>query len=242
MTSAEQDHNDGPAASQALWHLSTTEKKRIATTSGLVLFACALAPYVQPQGASGIQVFLISLCISVAGGLLIVLSVRLFTNRNRKITILLLPALTALACASVVGGTAGYLLTRPSRAPTAPASPATRKPPAIVPESPATSSSSKFSSNRGLTEIADNRNGVPVFGSPDGSTTNAPEIPFATRVKVACYTPNESGMASINDFYLIKSAPWKNAYAPADTFANGDPLGQPGSTNIDPAVPLCHGT
>ena len=243
MAATGQHHDDETGTAQGPWHLSSAEKKWITAASGLVLFACALAPYVQPHGSSGIKVFLISLGASVAGGLLIILAVRLITNRNRKITILLLPALTVLVCAGVIGGVTGYFLSRPSSAAITPAPPASHQPPTPGAASPAPSSSSTPTRGRIFTEIADNRNGIQVFGSPGGSSTNAPEIPFATRVKVACYAPNESGMTSINAFYLIKSpSPWQNVYAPADTFANGDPVGEPGSTDIDPAVPRCPGT
>jgi hypothetical protein len=233
--------NDQPG--RGAWRLRISEKAVISAAATLVAFACALGQYITP-GASGIRAFGISLGVSVAGGLLVVIAVRIFTNRKRKITILLLPALAAVACAGVIGGLAGYFLSRPVRA-AAPPAPAIRQPVSgTASPTPATSASGpRAATAKTFTEIADNRNGVPVFGSPDGSATDAPEIPFATRVQVACYTPNESGMPSINAFYLIKSPPpWTDVYAPANTFANGDPVGQPGSTNIDPAVPRCLGT
>lgn len=41
-------------------------------------------------------------------------------------------------------------------------------------------------------------------------------------------------------WYRIASAPWNNKYyAVANTFANGDPLGAPGSHNTDMSVPNC---
>jgi hypothetical protein len=232
--------NDQPG--RGAWRLRTSEKAVISAAATLVAFACALGQYITP-GASGIRAFGISLGVSVAGGLLVVIAVRIFTNRKRKITILLLPALAAVACAGVIGGLAGYFLSRPVRAAAPPVSGIGQPVSGTELATPATSASSPPATAHTFTEIADNRNGVPVFESPDGSTTDAPEIPFTTRVQVACYTPNESGMSSINAFYRIKSPPqWRDVYAPANTFANGDPVGQPGSTNIDPTVPRCPGT
>src|SRR5439155_27204826 len=172
------------------------------------------------SGAGGIAAFGISLGVSVAGGLLIVIAVRTFMNRGRKVTIRLLPALAwlaaALACAGAVGGVVGYFLSRPA------AGLSVKGQPSPTPTSPtqvASSSSTPTAAKHMFTEIADNRNGVPVFGSPQGGTTNAPKIPFGTHVSVVCYAPNESGIVSINAFYLINSPQWVNVYAPANTFA-----------------------
>jgi hypothetical protein len=65
-------------------------------------------------------------------------------------------------------------------------------------------------------------------------------IPFDTYVRVRCWVENQSAMTSVNAFYLIETAPWGGDYASANTFANGDPVGQPGSTTIDPAIPKCN--
>src|SRR5260370_41985539 len=98
-------------AKDAGWHLSKSEKAMITSVGGFVAFACALAQYVS-SGSGGITAFGISLGVSVAGGLLIVIAVRIFMNRGRKVTIRLLPALAwlaaALACAGAVGGVVGY--------------------------------------------------------------------------------------------------------------------------------------
>lgn len=89
-------------------------------------------------------------------------------------------------------------------------------------------------------EITDNHAGTPVFGDPSGGAASSnSNIDYDTAVQVACWAPNTSQMSSINAFYLIETAPWKGDYAPADTFANGDPVGQPGGTVIDPNVPEC---
>ena len=96
-------------------------------------------------------------------------------------------------------------------------------------------------SSQTYTEISDNTNGVAVFSSPEGGAVPnnvPPRIPYGTHVQVACFAPNLSGMASVNDLYLIESGPWQNMYGVADSFANGGPMGQ-NSDNIDPAVPKC---
>lgn len=91
-----------------------------------------------------------------------------------------------------------------------------------------------------ISEIADNHQGVPLFSDPKGTSTGL-RIPYGTHVDVLCVATNQSGMASINAFYLINTKPWIGLYAPANTFANGDSLDGPGSTALDPKVPLCSG-
>jgi hypothetical protein len=94
-------------------------------------------------------------------------------------------------------------------------------------------------------EIADNHLGTPVFSGPEGDapTGSGPDrIPYGTTVKVECWAPaNHSGITSIKAFYLVQTKPWIGLWAPANTFANGDPLGKAGTTVIDPAVPECAG-
>lgn len=96
-------------------------------------------------------------------------------------------------------------------------------------------------------EIADNHLGTPLFSSPEGGAVpnGVPgRIKYGTRVLVECYAPNQSGMTSVNDFYLIMGGVHgqmkdiRHTYAPADTFANGGPMGNNPDT-IDPAVPKC---
>jgi hypothetical protein len=82
-----------------------------------------------------------------------------------------------------------------------------------------------------------NHTWTPVFVSPDSRVTLT-VIPYGTRIQVACFTPNKSGLASINAFYLIKTAPWSGFYAAANAFANGASPGEP-SRPIDPLVPRC---
>lgn len=96
-------------------------------------------------------------------------------------------------------------------------------------------------SNKTFTEISDNHLGVAVFSAPDGAAVpnNVPgRISYGTRVQVACFAPNLSGMSSVNDFYLVEGGKWDGMFAVADSFANGGPMG-PNSDNIDPKVPEC---
>lgn len=89
-------------------------------------------------------------------------------------------------------------------------------------------------------EVADNHRGVQVFPDTAGSAPIA-VLRFGTHVQVECWAENESGMSSINAFYKIVSvgSNGESGYAPANTFANGDKLGEAGSTQIDPRVPKC---
>lgn len=97
-----------------------------------------------------------------------------------------------------------------------------------------TSSSSE--SQKTFTEESANRLGILVFSSPSGLTARGvPSIPYGTRVQVSCFAPNESGIATINAFYLIKTAPWAGYYAPANMFSNETNDGLP----IDSRVPEC---
>ncbi|MGD0555418.1 MAG: hypothetical protein ABSA93_10615 [Streptosporangiaceae bacterium] len=86
------------------------------------------------------------------------------------------------------------------------------------------------------TEVTDNHLGTDVFQDPEGDavTSGPAAIPYGTRVGVKCWAPNESGMGSINAFYLLETPPWKGDFAPANTFLNADTAG-----SIDPNVPEC---
>jgi hypothetical protein len=85
-------------------------------------------------------------------------------------------------------------------------------------------------------EVTDNHLGTDVFADPMGGavTSGSPSIQYGTHVLVKCWAPNESGMISINDFYLIETKPWAGEYAPANTFLNADTTG-----TRDPDVPEC---
>jgi hypothetical protein len=88
-------------------------------------------------------------------------------------------------------------------------------------------------------EVTDNHLGTDVFRDPmgDAVTSGPSSIPFGTHVMVKCWASNESGMGSINAFYLIETSPWSGEYAPANTFLNGDT-----SSSLDPKVPECTAT
>jgi hypothetical protein len=81
--------------------------------------------------------------------------------------------------------------------------------------------------------------GTEVFRTlAGGAVVGGPvSIPFGTQVWVKCWAPNESGMSSVNAFYLVETSPWAGEYAPANTFLNADTSGA-----IDPKVPRCQAT
>jgi hypothetical protein len=85
-------------------------------------------------------------------------------------------------------------------------------------------------------ELTDNHLGTDVFSDPMGDAVTAGQefIPYHTNVQVKCWAPNESGMGSINVFYLVETPPWAGEYAPANTFLNADTSG-----SLDPDVPEC---
>ncbi|MGH3185669.1 MAG: hypothetical protein ACRDPY_00805 [Streptosporangiaceae bacterium] len=95
------------------------------------------------------------------------------------------------------------------------------------------------STDKLYTEVTDNHLGTDVFKDPMGdAVTSAPiSIPYGTQVLVKCWAPNESGMGSINVFYLIETRPWAGEYAPANTFLNADTTGA-----LDPDVHECPAT
>ena len=99
--------------------------------------------------------------------------------------------------------------------------------------SPSTSSSS--APGKLYREETYNHLGTHVFGNPMGAAVSGPQsIKFGTYVLVKCWAPNESGMSSINVFYLVETPPWTAEYAPANTFLNADTTG-----SLDPDVPEC---
>ena len=81
--------------------------------------------------------------------------------------------------------------------------------------------------------------GTEVFRTPAGAAIvgGPASIPFGTQVWVKCWAPNESGMSSVNAFYLVETSPWAGEYAPANTFLNADT-----SRALDPKIPRCQAT
>jgi hypothetical protein len=94
-------------------------------------------------------------------------------------------------------------------------------------------------SGSSVMEYADWRGGVQVYADNLGTASNLAAIPFNEGVQVACYSPNRSSMSSINKFYLIKSGPWKGAYASANEFTNGGPREDASDPALDPHVRPC---
>jgi hypothetical protein len=91
------------------------------------------------------------------------------------------------------------------------------------------------------TEIASGHPGSPAFTDPRLDAATVSSIPFGTRVQVACFTLNESRTGGMSVFYLIETPPWNGLFAPANTFANGNPAGAAGAASIDPKVVQCPG-
>jgi hypothetical protein len=90
-------------------------------------------------------------------------------------------------------------------------------------------------------ELADNKNGVPVFSDTKGSALKNGEparIPYGTAVEVDCVAPNLSGMTSINGMYHVVGGTWNGNFVPANTMDNGAGLG-PNPVDLDPRVASC---
>ncbi|QLQ37338.1 toll/interleukin-1 receptor domain-containing protein [Micromonospora robiginosa] len=89
-------------------------------------------------------------------------------------------------------------------------------------------------------ETAGNRNGSKLFTDPSGNPVpSGAVIPYLTTVRVECKAPNRTAITGSPYFYRIYSKPWRGAYALAATFANGDPIGSAGPTDVDPKVRDC---
>jgi hypothetical protein len=155
------------------------------------------------------------------------------------IAVALIGAVGAIAAAVLPGRTDGNATppsatptssTAPVRAPSSSASTATGPAPA-----PSVSVPAKASGQLHWEETY-NHLGTDVFSNNygDAVVSGAGSMPFGTWVQVRCWAPNDSGMGSINVFYLIETSPWKGDYAPANTFLNADTSG-----DLDPKVPEC---
>jgi hypothetical protein len=147
------------------------------------------------------------------------------------------PVIAAVAGAIVLGslGLAAALIAKSSGSTAPPGSPPTS------PSSPARVSahSSPVLSAGTVIEYGDWRPGIVVYANTGAASTDLPVIPFNQGVVIVCVAPNESGITTINKFYLIGSGKWKGTYASANEFTNGGPKGDPADPNIDPAVPPC---
>jgi hypothetical protein len=99
-------------------------------------------------------------------------------------------------------------------------------------------SSPRLSQGKLHWEMTDNRLGTDVFRDPMGDVvmSGPVSIPYHTWILVKCWAPNDSGMGSINVFYLVETPPWAGEYAPANTFLNADTTGA-----LDPNVRQCLG-
>jgi hypothetical protein len=93
-----------------------------------------------------------------------------------------------------------------------------------------------------VTMYADWYLGVNVYADNEATTSNAPVIPFNQQVEVSCVAPNNSGILSINAFYLLASGPWKGTYASANEFTNGGARKSGDDPAIDASVKPCPGS
>jgi hypothetical protein len=232
---------------RAGWKLSAKERGLLATAGVVVTCAAAIVQVAGTTGEQPSRSIALAAGTLIVGAVVLIGAVRLSPALRKKLNASVLQAIAVIAAACVVGGAAGYAiarsssagasLTRPPRTPGG--APAATSGTASSPA--ATASARESAAAPSLHgEVTDNRNGTQVFGSPEGAAAaGESSIPYDTTVSVLCWAPNNSAIVSINAFYLVETSPWRDDYAPADTFANGDPVGQPGSTAIDPSVPRC---
>lgn len=165
------------------------------------------------------------------------------TKRRLAVTGAALVVAAALgACASStpanVGSTAsatGASNTMPTPG-SSPTSNPTAAQPAPAPIAPPTSSSS--ATGKTYSETADHIPFVQLWTNNQGSQASA-NLPYKTVVQVQCLAANESGMSSADPGFYKFVYNGVTYYAISNEFANGDPVGQPGSTTKDPAVPDC---
>ena len=234
------DGSQEAAAHHHPWELRPNEKPVLGTAAVLIGVAAAIVQIIGTSRDSATRSVLLTSGTLLIGVPALVLATRLFARGKRKIKISATLAAVVLLMTGALGGLAGYGIHRVaswhhmnSGRAAAPSPPSTSVPPP-TPGRPARRAA------RLRPEITDNHLGTQVFRDPEGDAVPADQsIPYDTRVLVKCWTQNQSSMSSINAFYLIETSPWTGDYAPADTFANGDPLGTDGSTAIDPAVPQC---
>jgi hypothetical protein len=94
-----------------------------------------------------------------------------------------------------------------------------------------------------FTETVASGSGAVPFTDPFRVDEKGPLVPFLQPVQVPCkvYSPVMSSIGPQAYWYRIASPPWNNHYyAPANSFANGDPPHGPYTgKDIDPAVPDC---
>ena len=113
--------------------------------------------------------------------------------------------------------------------------------PGASPPAIGTPSVSSMPSGR-VRELADNRQGSPVYAAPDGTPVQQAgyaRMPYGTEVWVRCFQPDQSGMATVTAFYLIDGGKWAGLWVVSDTMTNGGPLGNTTTPPVDAHVPHC---
>jgi hypothetical protein len=150
------------------------------------------------------------------------------------------PVIAAVSGAIVLGGLGliGVLIASHSSSSSG-SLPPVSSPTPPSPSASASGHSSQISAASMVIEYGDWRPGIVVYANTAAASTNVPVIPFNQGVFVKCVAPNESGIQTINKFYLIDSGQWKGTYASANEFTNGGPKGDPADPSIDPAVHPC---
>jgi hypothetical protein len=93
-------------------------------------------------------------------------------------------------------------------------------------------------------EVGGNHGGSPTFDDPWTLAHHGPRnVGFSEPVEVKCkvYAPSIPSATPDGYWYLLASSPWNSHYyAVANTFTNGDQLGDPNGTHhTDLAVPDC---
>jgi hypothetical protein len=102
--------------------------------------------------------------------------------------------------------------------------------------------SAASSGGRTYTETGGNRHGSPTFTDPLHPTVTGQPVAFLEQVQVSCKVKAATLDSVLPDgyWYKIVSPPWNgNYFGIANTFLNGDTVGQATLHNTDFAVPDC---
>jgi hypothetical protein len=167
------------------------------------------------------------------------------SDRKRRRRRLPVP-ITVAMIGAVAAITAAAIDTAASSSPGSPSAPPSARASVVATASkdsptarPSTGTSASPGTARTVTEYADWANGVNVYANNQAATSNVRVIPFNQQVEVSCVAPNDSGIESINAFYLIVSGPWTGTYASANEFTNGGARESAADPAIDPRVRSC---
>ena len=92
-----------------------------------------------------------------------------------------------------------------------------------------------------LQEETEGSLGAPTFSNPSKLCGPGPKVDPLAKVKVLCrlLSPQPSSVVPDGYWYLIATGASRGRFAAANTFLNGDTLGNGNLTNTDPTVPRC---